>query len=100
MLAREVFDDPTRLAAAIKALPVRLTAPRPIEEAISTAGGVSFAALNASLMVRAKPGLFVAGEMLDWEAPTGGYLLSACLATGRLAGSAAAEWARKLAPRV
>ena len=100
VLARKVFDDPTQLAAAIKALPVCLMAPRPIEEAISTAGGVCFAALNESLMVRAKPGLFVAGEMLDWEAPTGGYLLSACLATGRLAGRAAAEWVRKLAPRV
>lgn len=95
ILSREEFNDPVRLAAAIKALPVRLTAPRPIDEAISTAGGVRFEALDAHLMVSTRPGLFVAGEMLDWEAPTGGYLLSACLATGRHAGRAASEWVRK-----
>ncbi|MEQ9060332.1 MAG: TIGR03862 family flavoprotein [Gammaproteobacteria bacterium] len=77
------------LARAIKAAPLTLLAPRAIEEAISSAGGVRFDALDESLMARAKPGLFVAGEMLDWEAPTGGYLLTACLATGLLAGSAA-----------
>lgn len=95
ILSQEDFNDPVRLADAIKALPVRLTAPRPIEEAISTAGGVRFEALDAHLMVSTRPGLFVAGEMLDWEAPTGGYLLSACLATGRHAGRAAAEWLRR-----
>lgn len=91
---REVLGDPVRLAAAIKALPLMLTAPRPIEEAISTAGGLSFTALDDSLMVRALPGVFCAGEMLDWEAPTGGYLLTACLATGRLAGDKAAQWSK------
>ena len=90
----DVLVDPARLAAAIKALPLTLTAPRPIEEAISTAGGLSFKALDDSLMVRALPGVFCAGEMLDWEAPTGGYLLTACLATGRLAGDKAAHWSK------
>ena len=75
-----------RLAAAIKALPVRLAAPRPIEEAISSAGGVRLEALDANLMLRDAPGVFCAGEMLDWEAPTGGYLLTACFASGRAAG--------------
>jgi len=84
--------DPARLAAAIKNLPIRLLAPRPIEEAISTAGGVAFEALDERLMIRSLPGVFCAGEMLDWEAPTGGYLLSACFATGRAAGLGAAAW--------
>ena len=84
--------DPAQLAAAIKALPIRVTATRPIDEAISTAGGVRFEGLDADLMVKALPGIFVAGEMLDWEAPTGGYLLSACFATGRAAGQGAAAW--------
>ena len=97
-LLREVVSndmpaDPIRLAAAIKSLPLTLVAPRPLEEAISTAGGVSFDALDKRLMLRSFPGVFSAGEMLDWEAPTGGYLLTGCLATGRLAGRAAAEWA-------
>ncbi|MCS6305023.1 MAG: TIGR03862 family flavoprotein [Nitrospira sp.] len=97
-LLREVVSndmpaDPIRLAAAIKSLPLTLVAPRPLEEAISTAGGVSFDALDRRLMLRSFPGVFCAGEMLDWEAPTGGYLLTGCLATGRLAGRAAAEWA-------
>ena len=82
-------DDPARIAAAIKALPLRLLAPRPIEEAISTAGGVRLEALDAGLMLRERPGTFLAGEMLDWEAPTGGYLLTACFASGLLAGRAA-----------
>lgn len=86
------FGSPTRLASAIKALPVRLHAPRPLDEAISTAGGVLFEDLDAGLMVRGLPGLFCCGEMLDWEAPTGGYLLTGCFATGRTAGLAAAEW--------
>jgi uncharacterized flavoprotein (TIGR03862 family) len=80
------------LAATIKALPVPLIAPRPLAEAISSAGGVDFAALDMNLMLRDLPGIFCAGEMLDWEAPTGGYLLTACLATGRWAGDGAARW--------
>ena len=70
------------LAGAIKALPVRLKAPRPVDEAISTAGGVQRDALTPDLMLKACPGVYCAGEMLDWEAPTGGYLLTACLASG------------------
>lgn len=86
------FTDPARLAAAIKALPLRLRAPRPLDEAISTAGGVDFAALDERLMLRALPGVFCAGEMLDWDAPTGGYLLTACFASGRVAGQGALAW--------
>lgn len=78
------------LATLVKALPVLHGGPRPMDEAISTAGGVAWEAVDAGLMLRALPGVFVAGEMLDWEAPTGGYLLTACLATGRWAGGAAA----------
>jgi uncharacterized flavoprotein (TIGR03862 family) len=84
--------DPRRLAASIKALPLRLLAPRPLAEAISSAGGVRFEAMDAALMLRALPGVFCAGEMLDWEAPTGGYLLSACFASGRVAGQGALDW--------
>jgi predicted flavoprotein YhiN len=80
------------MAAALKALPLPLAGPRPIDEAISTAGGLTRAALDDGLMLRARPGVFCAGEMLDWDAPTGGYLLTACLATGRRAGRAAAAW--------
>jgi uncharacterized flavoprotein (TIGR03862 family) len=86
------FADPVRLAAAIKALPLRLIAPRPLDEAISSAGGVAFEDLDEQLMIRALPGVFCAGEMLDWEAPTGGYLLTACFASGRAAGAGAAAW--------
>ena len=78
--------NPERLAGAIKSLPIRLIAPRPLSEAISSAGGVTFEALDERLMVREMPGMFCAGEMLDWEAPTGGYLLTACFASGRTAG--------------
>ena len=85
-LTRQVIADTTRLAEAIKALPIQLNAPRPLDEAISSAGGVCFAALDEHLMLRDLPRVFCAGEMLDWEAPTGGYLLTACLATGRTAG--------------
>jgi uncharacterized flavoprotein (TIGR03862 family) len=95
VVTKEDFADPARLAAAIKALPLRLIAPRPLEEAISTAGGVPFEALDARLMIRALPGLFCAGEMVDWEAPTGGYLLTACFATGRAAGAGAVAWLNK-----
>jgi uncharacterized flavoprotein (TIGR03862 family) len=84
--------DPVLLAARIKALPVTVKAPRPIDEAISTAGGVRFEGLDNGLMLRTLPGVFCAGEMLDWEAPTGGYLLTACFATGRQAAQGAADW--------
>ncbi len=84
--------DPVRLAARIKALPISLLTTRPIDEAISSAGGVRFAALDERLMLRALPGVFCVGEMLDWEAPTGGYLLTACLASGRMAGNGVLEW--------
>ncbi|MDZ4075477.1 MAG: TIGR03862 family flavoprotein [Hylemonella sp.] len=85
LLSKEDMHDANKLAAAIKALPLQLVAARPIDEAISSAGGVLFEVLNADLMCEALPGLFCAGEMLDWEAPTGGYLLTACLASGRRA---------------
>jgi uncharacterized flavoprotein (TIGR03862 family) len=84
--------DPQALAARLKALPLRLRAPRPVAEAISTAGGVRLEALDEDLMLRDRPGVFCAGEMLDWEAPTGGYLLTACFASGRVAGRGAARW--------
>lgn len=80
------------LAALIKALPIRHIGPRPLDEAISVAGGVSWSAVGTHLMLKAKPGTFVAGEMLEWEAPTGGYLITGCLATGRHAGMGAAHW--------
>ena len=86
------YADPARLGAAIKALPVRLIAARPIEEAISSAGGVAFESLDERLMIRSMPGVFCAGEMLDWEAPTGGYLLTACFASGRSAGAGVLKW--------
>lgn len=79
-------------AAVLKALPIPIKGPRPMDEAISTAGGIARSALTPGLMLRALPGVFAAGEMLDWEAPTGGYLLTACLATGRHAGRAAARY--------
>jgi predicted flavoprotein YhiN len=84
-----------RLAAAIKSLPVRLLRARPIAEAISSAGGIRFNALDDALMITVLPGIFCAGEMLDWEAPTGGYLLNACMASGRVAALGAAEWLRR-----
>jgi len=84
--------NPMALAALAKAVPVRLTTATPIETAISTAGGVKWEAVDEHLMLRRCPGVFVAGEMLDWEAPTGGYLLQGCLATGALAGRGALEW--------
>jgi predicted flavoprotein YhiN len=82
LLSRETIADPAALAAAIKHLPLTFVAARPIDEAISSAGGVRFEALDEGLMLRALPGVHCAGEMLDWEAPTGGYLLTACFATG------------------
>jgi uncharacterized flavoprotein (TIGR03862 family) len=110
-LPRETLADPAALARAIKALPLTVRRCRPLDEAISTAGGVRFEALappapqapgmpQAPLMLRARPGVFCAGEMLDWEAPTGGYLLTACFATGRAAGAGAAAWWRAQAGAV
>lgn len=92
LCAPEVFNDAAALAAQLKALPLPVLAPRPLDEAISSAGGVRFEALGAGLMLAALPGVFCAGEMLDWEAPTGGYLLTACLASGRAAGRGALDW--------
>jgi uncharacterized flavoprotein (TIGR03862 family) len=89
---KEALNDPVRLAQAIKSLPLTLAAPRPIDEAISSAGGVRFEALDEHLMLRALHGVFCAGEMMDWEAPTGGYLLTACLASGRAAGQGALNY--------
>jgi hypothetical protein len=94
-LTAEQMADPMQLAAAIKAVPLRLIAPRPLDEAISSAGGVDFAALDGKLMLRDHPGVFCAGEMLDWEAPTGGYLLTACFASGFVAGRACRDWLRR-----
>jgi len=97
-LLREILppgelNDPATLAHAIKSLPITLAAPRPLAEAISSAGGVRFEALDPHLMLRGLPGVFCAGEMLDWEAPTGGYLLTACFASGRAAGQGALRYA-------
>lgn len=91
-LSAEQLNDPVKLTHAIKSLPLVLAAPRPIEEAISSAGGVRFEALDDRLMLRDLPGVFCAGEMLDWEAPTGGYLLTACFASGRAAGQGALDY--------
>jgi uncharacterized flavoprotein (TIGR03862 family) len=92
VVAKADLADAGKLAAAMKALPLTLVAPRPIAETISSAGGVRFDALDARLMLSAAPGVFCAGEMIDWEAPTGGYLLTACFASGKLAGDGAAAW--------
>lgn len=92
VLGKNLPEDPAILAEAIKDLPLRLTAPRPLVEAISSAGGVAFRALDENLMLRKLPGVFCAGEMLDWEAPTGGYLLTACFASGRAVGAGALSW--------
>ncbi len=86
LVAREDLANPVKLAGALKALPIRLARARPVDEAISTAGGVRFEALDRCLMLQQLPGIFCAGEMLDWEAPTGGYLLTAAMASGRVAG--------------
>ena len=90
----EAFADPARLAQAVKRLPLTLIKARPLDEAISTAGGIPFEALDERLMLRSLPGTFCAGEMLDWEAPTGGYLLTACFSSGRAAGLGMVEWLR------
>lgn len=91
-LPRSVFNDPKKLAAAIKSLAVPLEKPRPIEEAISTAGGIQFEELDHHLMLKSLPGVFCAGEMLDWEAPTGGYLMTACFSTGLAAARGLIDW--------
>jgi uncharacterized flavoprotein (TIGR03862 family) len=90
-LDKTAFHDVEQVARTLKALPLQLQAPRPIDEAISSAGGVRFEALTGT-MLKARPGVFVAGEMLDWEAPTGGYLLTACLASGLAAGRDVLRW--------
>lgn len=91
----DCFAEPARLAQAIKALPLSLVKTRPLDEAISSAGGVTFEALDERLMLKQIPGVFCAGEMLDWEAPTGGYLLTACFASGRAAGLGMLEFLRQ-----
>jgi len=96
VLSAEQLNDPLKLAHAIKSLPLTLVAPRPLDEAISSAGGVRFEALDEHLMLRDIPGVFCAGEMLDWEAPTGGYLLTACFASGRAAGQGALFYLNEL----
>ncbi|NOT84264.1 MAG: TIGR03862 family flavoprotein [Methylococcaceae bacterium] len=88
----EDFNDPIRLCTLIKALPITLLATRPLDEAISSAGGVKFKAIDNNLMLHSMPGIFCAGEMLDWEAPTGGYLLTACFASGFVAGKGVLDW--------
>ena len=93
----ETMNQASSLAEAIKGLPLVVTATRPLDEAISTAGGVTFEGLDENLMLRRQSGVFCSGEMLDWEAPTGGYLLTACLASGRAAGLGAGRWLDSLA---
>src|SRR5690606_25181710 len=92
VLTKDEFSDLARLARKIKKLPIVLTGTRPLAESISTAGGIRFTAVDEHLMLKKLPGVFVAGEMLDWEAPTGGYLLSACLAQGLWAGEGVHQW--------
>jgi uncharacterized flavoprotein (TIGR03862 family) len=89
LLSKDAMNDPRQLATAIKSLPITVTATRPLDEAISTAGGVRFEAMTGQYMLNKLPGVFCAGEMLDWEAPTGGYLMTAAMATGRAAGDGA-----------
>jgi predicted flavoprotein YhiN len=91
-MSKEDFANPEQLASFIKQLPIPLIAPRPLDEAISSAGGVMFESLDENLMIQSMPGIFCAGEMLDWEAPTGGYLLTACFASGRVASLGALKW--------
>lgn len=98
LTSAEIWQDHFALAQSIKHLPLALTACRPIDEAISTAGGVVFDELDNRLMLKKMPGVFCAGEMLDWEAPTGGYLLTACFATGRAAGEGIVDYLRSQQP--
>jgi uncharacterized flavoprotein (TIGR03862 family) len=95
VLSSDDFAYPERLAAAIKSLPLKLIATRPLDEAISSAGGVTFDAMDEQMMLRAMPGIFCAGEMLDWEAPTGGYLLTACISSGHYVGLGVLAWLKK-----
>ena len=95
--AGEIPGEADALAARLKSLPLRLLAPAPIARAISTAGGVKWSEIDETFMLTKTPGVFVAGEMIDWEAPTGGYLLQACFATGRAAGAGAADWIERQA---
>jgi len=94
-VSKEDFTNAERLAGFIKALPVPLVAPRPLDEAISSAGGVTFESLDEGLMLKNMPGVFCTGEMLDWEAPTGGYLLTACFSSGHAAGNGVLKWMEK-----
>jgi uncharacterized flavoprotein (TIGR03862 family) len=91
-ISKEDFNHPETLGKAIKGLAIPLITPRPLDEAISTAGGVPFEGLDSNLMLKKIPGVFCAGEMLDWEAPTGGYLLTACFSSGRAAGFGVSNW--------
>jgi predicted flavoprotein YhiN len=91
-LSKEDFSNVESLAHFLKNLPIPLIATRPLDEAISSAGGVRFESLDETLMLRSMPGVFCAGEMLDWEAPTGGYLITACMASGVAAGTGVLQW--------
>ncbi|HSG42324.1 MAG TPA: TIGR03862 family flavoprotein [Anaerolineales bacterium] len=91
-VSKDDFTNAERLAELIKTLPVPLIAPRPLDEAISSAGGVTFESLDEQLMLKSMPGVFCAGEMLDWEAPTGGYLLTACFSSGYASGNNVLKW--------
>jgi uncharacterized flavoprotein (TIGR03862 family) len=97
-LGRDDYVESARLATAIKALPIVLQRPRPLDEAISSAGGVCLEVMDQGLMLTALPGIFCAGEMLDWEAPTGGYLLTACFASGHVAAAGVIDYLRRQAP--
>jgi predicted flavoprotein YhiN len=94
-MARPLLQDTEALAALLKNLHIAHAGLRPMDEAISTAGGIRLDALDDRLMLRDLPGVFAAGEMLDWEAPTGGYLINGCLATGQWAGRHAVDWVRR-----
>lgn len=96
LTTKQTFENPPLLALAIKKLSITLTATRPIDEAISSAGGVNFKELNPHFMLKKLPGIFCAGEMLDWDAPTGGYLLTGCFASGRAAGAGVVKYLREL----
>ncbi|WP_047553984.1 TIGR03862 family flavoprotein [Methylotenera sp. G11] len=99
LVTAQDYADPRLLGAAVKSLPLTLSATRPLDEAISSAGGVMFESMDERLMIRGLPGVFCAGEMLDWEAPTGGYLLTACFASGKAAGQGALDWLQGKASR-
>jgi uncharacterized flavoprotein (TIGR03862 family) len=99
-ISKETLGDARKLGQAIKSLPIKLIRARPLDEAISTAGGIRLSELNDALMIKKWPSVFCAGEMLDWEAPTGGYLLTACFASGRVAGRGAVEWLSEMKPKM